>query len=134
MKANRIKNIIAATILFIFVMSLMSCENDHATIKIMNAIPNVQLKHVSYEDKSVAYSLLPGQTESLYISDRSQYFPKVGVIKFYMVKGDNQVYLETKKEFTIDAGAEVLIRISEDMEVTNGTDWGRETLRLSEVK
>jgi hypothetical protein len=134
MKATKIKNIILATSLLLFVILLVSCDDD-ATIKVINRIPNIQLKQVSFDKYSVAYSLLPGETGSYEIVDKPKYFPKRGVIKFYMVKGDNQIYLETKEVFTLNADQELLIEISEDMELVNGlSSSGRKTVKLSELE
>jgi hypothetical protein len=51
-----------------------------------------------------------------------------------MVKGDNRIYLETKEEFTLNADADLLVEISEDMELVNELSSSRRAVKFSELE
>ncbi|MDR2040407.1 MAG: hypothetical protein LBQ60_21025 [Bacteroidales bacterium] len=108
---------------FIFLLILIpffySCK-DKAYIKIQNKVRNATLNNVSWDNNSIAYSLLPGEvSEELKIVDDKDDFPKRAVVKFYMQGAENQVYLQTKYSFSLDAGQTLLIVISDTTSVIN---------------
>ena len=103
----------------LLLLLLSSCY-DKAKISVQNKVHNATITHISWDKYSLGYSLLPGETsKSTTISDEKGKFPKKSVVKFYMKRGDNQVYLETKYAFTLDGGDDLLIVISDTTQVIN---------------
>ena len=107
-------------ILFCITLILLSSCNDKAKIAVQNKLRNVSLEQVSWDGYSIANSLLPGETSKTYkVVDFKSDFPKRAVVKFYMKRGDNQVYLETKYIFTLDVDDNLLVVISDTTQVIN---------------
>ena len=107
----------------LLVILLSSCY-DNAKISVQNKVHNATLTSISWDKYSLGYSLLPGETsKSATITDENGKFPKRSVVKFYMRRGDNQVYLETKYAFTLDSGDNLLIIISDTTQVINPALW-----------
>ena len=110
------KNILPFLVL---VLSFSSCY-DKAKITIQNKVHNATLEQVSWDNHSVAGSLLPGEGNTITVYEESNYrFPKTSVVKFYLKREGNQVYLETKYSFTLDADDNILIVISDTTQVVN---------------
>jgi len=104
---------------FLFlVMALSSCTEE-ATITIQNNVSNATLEDVSWEDYYISSTLLPGEKNSRTISDDKAGFPKKSVVKFYMKRNGNKVYLETKYPFVLDVDDNLLIIISDTTQVVN---------------
>lgn len=100
-------------------MFLYSCEED-AQITIQNKVHNATLMQISWDDYAISSTLLPGQkSKECNVVGRKEDFPKSSIVKFYMIRGENQVYLETKYPFTLDAGQNLLIVISDTASVVN---------------
>ena len=95
------KKIILLCLLLVLNLALTSCDYE-ARITIQNKVHNATLERVSWDDYSIAYSLMPGEKSSNHTihSYKSSDFPKTSVVKFYMKRDGNQVYLETKNAFT----------------------------------
>ena len=103
----------------LLVLTLSSCY-DKAKITIQNKVHNATLEQVSWDKYSVARSLLPGEGSTITVYEQSNYrFPKKSVVKFYMKREGNQVYLETKYSFILDADDNLLIVISDTTQVVN---------------
>ena len=103
----------------LLVLTLSSCY-DKAKITIQNKVHNATLEQVSWDKHSVASSLLPGEGSTITIRETPNYrFPKKSVVKFYMKREGNQVYLETKYSFLLDADDNLLIVISDTTQVVN---------------
>jgi len=103
----------------LLVLTLSSCY-DKAKITIQNKVHNATLVQVSWDKHSVASSLLPGEGSTSTVYEGPDYrFPKTSVVKFYMKREGNQVYLETKYRFTLDANDNLLIVISDTTQVIN---------------
>lgn len=110
-----------AFILFV-VAALYSC-NEKAYVKIENRVHNAALKNISWENHAVTETLFSGETsDELLIVDRKEEFPKKGVVKFYMERNRQRIYLETKYEFLLDAGQNLMIIISDTTAVVNPVD------------
>jgi len=110
------KKIILLCLLLVLVLS--SCEYE-ARICIKNNVHNAKLERVSWEDYSVAHSLMTGENAWITVRDWKDKFPKTSVVKFYMTRGGNQVYLETKYTFTLDIDDNLEIVISDTTQVRN---------------
>ena len=103
----------------LLVLSLASCY-DKANITIQNKVHNATLEQVSWDKHFVASALLPGEGNTITVYEGSNYrLPKTSIVKFYMKREGNQVYLETKYSFTLDAGNNLLIVISDTTQVVN---------------
>ena len=103
----------------LMVIILSSCY-DKANISIQNKVHNATLEQVSWDNHSVASSLLPGEGNTITVHEGYEYhFPRKSVVKFYMKRGDKQVYLETKYAFTLDVDDNLLIVISDTTQVIN---------------
>ena len=103
----------------LLVLPLSSCY-DKAKITIQNKVHNATLVQVSWDKHSVASSLLPGEGSTITVREESNYhFPKKSNVKFYMKREGNQVYLETRYSFTLDADDNLLIVISDTTRVVN---------------
>jgi hypothetical protein len=92
---------------------------DKSEITVQNKVHNVTLTNISWDKYSLGYSVLPGETSKTTIQEEKYKFPKTSVVKFYMKRGDNQVYLETKYSFTLHGGDNLLIVISDTTQVIN---------------
>ena len=103
----------------LLVLTLSSCY-DEAKITIQNKVHNATLELVSWDNHSVANSLLPGEKNTITVCEEYKYhFPRKSVVKFYMKREGNQVYLETKYSFTLDADDNLLIVIADTTQVVN---------------
>ena len=103
----------------LFALLLSSCWEE-AEITVQNKVSNATLKRVSWDGYDIAHSLLPGEkSRTRIIIDEKIEFPKTSVVKFYMTRGGNQVYLETKATFTLNIDDKLLIVISDDTQVVN---------------
>jgi len=104
---------------FLFLaMTLSSCMEE-ATITIQNKVSNATLEDVSWDDYFISSTLLPGETKTRTISDDKGGFPKKSVVKFYMKRNGNKVYLETKSTFVLDTDDNLLIVIADTTQVIN---------------
>jgi len=113
-------------------LTLSSCY-DKAKITIKNNVHNATLEQVSWDnhsfesrsERSPSYSkspssLLPGEESTITVYEHYKYrFPRKSVVKFYMKREGNQVYLETKYSFILDAKDNLLIVISDTTQVVN---------------
>jgi len=98
---------------------LVSCIEE-GRVKVQNNVHNVMLEDISWGDISVYYSLMPGETsDEVLIEDHKEGFPKFGQVEFIMVRGDKQVYLKTKKRYSLDYGETLEIVITDTTEVIN---------------
>ena len=103
----------------LFTLTFSSCY-EKAKITIQNNVPNATLQQINWDEYPIARSLLPGEKSRTYtVTDYKSDFPKKSVVKFYMKRGDNQVYLETKYVFTLDVDDNLLIVISDTTQVIN---------------
>ena len=101
------------------VMLLSSCY-DKGYITVQNKVHNATLSHISWADYSLVSSLSPGEKSlKMTVSEKKKNFPKSDIIKFYMQRGENQVYLETKYSFTVDADQHLIVTISDTTSVIN---------------
>ena len=104
----------------LILVSVLSSCSDKAKITIQNNVSNATLQQINWDNYPIANSLLPGEKSGVYtVKDSKSDFPKKSVVKFYMKRGDNQVYLETKYAFTLDGGDNLLIVISDTTQVVN---------------
>jgi len=115
---------ITLLLLLFLVMVLSSCMED-AKITVQNNVQNAKLERISWDNYSVASSLMTGESRGITVSDYKSDFPKTSVVKFLMTRGGNQVYLETKSTFTLDINDNLLIVISDTTEVINPALQGR---------
>jgi hypothetical protein len=70
----------------------------------------------------IGSELMPGEsTKKLTISEFTEdiTFPITAPLQFYMVKGENTVFLKTKNSYTLYADDELQIIISDSTEVVN---------------
>ena len=105
-------------LLLVFILS--SCQYDKAKITIQNKVHNATLEQVSWDEHSVARTLLPGEGNTITVYESDNYrFPRKSVVKFYMKREGNQVYLETKYSFTLGADDDLLVVISDTTQVVN---------------
>jgi hypothetical protein len=104
----------------LLVFALFSCVKK-AEIAVQNKVHNATLTKVSWDGHSIASSLMPGETGRTYkvTQDEKNKFPRNSVVKFYMTRGGNQVYLETKYSFLLDVDDNLLIVISDTTQVIN---------------
>ena len=112
------KKIILLCLLLVLVLALFSCD-ENANITIQNNVHNATLERVSWGKYSIAHSLMPGEKDNYRVYDRKSKFPKTSVVKFYMKREGNQVYLETKYTFTLNVDDDLLIVISDTTQVIN---------------
>ncbi len=105
---------------FISVSLLTACEKKEGYVTVQNKVHNTVLNQISWDNHFLGTSLLPGiKSQEATIIDKKESFPKNGVVKFYMQRGDNQVYLETKCSFSLDIDQHLLIVISDTTSVIN---------------
>jgi hypothetical protein len=103
----------------LFAVLCTSCE-DEATIRVTNAVHNVQLDNVNFDKFGVGSYILPGEsTPEVTISSKEASFPLSAQLQFYMVKGDRRVFLKTKDTYTLNADDKLTITINDDTEVVN---------------
>ena len=113
------KNILLHLLLLILVLMLFSCEEE-AKITIQNNVHNATLEQISWDKYSIGHSLMPGVKSQKYtVYGHKNDFPKTSMVKFYMKRNGNQVYLETKNTFTLNIDDDLLIIISDTTEVIN---------------
>ncbi len=108
--------------LFSFILLLSSCKDEHAYLKVTNKVHNVRLENISFGEIPLGSYILPGESTSEYIlsdNDDRVSFPMSKQISFYMVKGDNRVYLKTKEYYRVDKNQNLIIEISDETEVVN---------------
>jgi hypothetical protein len=105
-------------ILPFLLLALASCQEE-ATITIQNNVSNATLEGVSWDDYFITNTLLPGEKSTRTISDDKSKFPKKSVVKFYMKRSGNKVYLETKQTFSLDKKENIHIVISDTTQVIN---------------
>lgn len=101
---------------------LMSSCVKEAEIGVTNKLSSVSIKKV-YLGKSVMVSsgsIMPGVTVSSKIKENTDVtFPIIGQLEFYMVSGDNSVFLKTKEVFELRQDNYLNIEITNDTEVYN---------------
>jgi len=102
----------------LFTLTLSSCY-EKAKITVQNNVSNATLQQINWDNYPIAQSLLPGEKRTYTVTDLKSDFPKKSVVKFYMKRGDNQVYLETKYIFTLDVDDNLLVVISDTTQVIN---------------
>ena len=112
------KNIIISISLLVLVLTLSSCE-ESANITIQNNVHNASLERVGWDGYTIANYLIPGEKKKYTVSDIKSNFPKNSVVKFYMRRDNNRVYLETKHTFTLDIDDNLVIVISDTTQVRN---------------
>ncbi|KAA6323681.1 hypothetical protein EZS27_013023 [termite gut metagenome] len=108
-------------ILSAFALLFVSCDKN-ASISVTNNVGNVSIENVSYGDISIGYKfLLPGETVSKIISDERDRvkFPMSAQLQFYMVSGENKVFLKSKEAYTLNADQHLKIIIDDHTEVIN---------------
>jgi FtsP/CotA-like multicopper oxidase with cupredoxin domain len=108
-------------LLAITVCLLASCKERTADLTVGNMLDNVVLERISIGDYAVEYGqILPGMNaHERFKSYNDSLFPIIGQISFYMVSGDNRVFLQTKEIFTLDEGMSLVVNIDSDTEVVN---------------
>jgi hypothetical protein len=107
--------------LFLSLLWSASCR-DRASIQVTNNLHNVVMSNVQFDQIGVGTWLLPGEsTAKVTISNYSEgiTFPVTARLQFYMVKGDNMIFLKTKNAYTLQVNDELHIEISDDTEVVN---------------
>ncbi|MEA2043068.1 MAG: hypothetical protein U9N85_11025 [Bacteroidota bacterium] len=99
----------------------VSCEKEvEGVVKVQNKVHNVRLEQIRWNDRQISYSLLPGETsDQVIFTDYKEFFPKTEVLEFYMTANNKRVYLKTRESYTLNAGGELNIIISDDTEVLN---------------
>ena len=105
------------TFILFITLAFISCEEKEGTIIIENNISNTEISSVKWGNYTIAYSLLPGQENSLVISDEADEFPKVGQVTFTMNTNNKSVYLVTLDEFELNEGAELKITLTDSTKV-----------------
>lgn len=101
---------------------LFSCKDDEAKMQITNKVHNIRLDKISFSGISIGTNILPGEsTNKFLISEKYDNisFPLTSPVQFYMVSGDNKVFLQTKESFTLNAGDDLNIIINDETEVVN---------------
>jgi len=105
-------------LLFIAAAIMLSACSQQASIKVQNLVHNASLTDISYGNYGIAYNLYPGATSSEeIIYDDLADWPKSEQFSFYMERDGNIVYLQTKYEFLLNAGDELLVVISDTTQV-----------------
>ena len=99
----------------------VSCEEElEGIVKVQNKVHNVKLEQIMWNGRQLTYSLLPGETsDDVIFTDYKEFFPKTDVLEFYMTANDKRVFLKTRESYTLNAGGELTIVISDDTEVVN---------------
>ncbi|KAA6335702.1 hypothetical protein EZS27_016095 [termite gut metagenome] len=119
-------------ILSVFALLFVSCDKS-ASISVTNNVGNVSIENVSYGDISIGYKfLLPGETVSEIISDGRDRvkFPMSAQLQFYMVSGENKVFLKSKEVYTLDADQHLKIIIDDNTEVINPMKTSETALKI----
>jgi hypothetical protein len=104
-----------------FTLLFVSCYKE-ATISVTNNVGNVSIGNISYGNIYIGYkSLLPGETASEIISNgRDEVkFPMSAQLQFYMISGENKVFLKSKETYTLNADQHLKIVIDNNTEVVN---------------
>lgn len=106
-------------LLFVSVL-LLGCSNE-AKISVTNNVHNVRLDNISFSNARIGSNLYPGETTEATISDKYKdiSFPLSSPLEFYMVKGEQRVYLRTKKYYSVDKDETLTIVITDDTELIN---------------
>lgn len=99
------------------ISSLAACDDVEGTVTIKNEISNMEISDVKFGDYTVAYSLLPGQDNSLIIYDKEDGFPKTCQTSFKMTSNNKVVYLVTLDDYVLDQGTEITITLSDSTKV-----------------
>lgn len=109
-------------ILFISIIPFfVSCEEEvEGIVKVQNKVHNVKLEQIMWNGRQLTYSLLPGETSAeVFFTDYNEFFPKTDIVEFYMAANGKRVFLKTRQSYTLNAGGELTIVISDDTEVVN---------------
>lgn len=114
------KSLLYTIIAICLILVFSSCD-DEAEIKVTNKIGSVRLDNISFGEKGLINSLLPGESKSFTLTERMDAvkFPMTDQIKFYMIKGDSRVLLYTKESFKLNKDQKLDIVITKDTEVIN---------------
>jgi len=109
-------------IIFLFFLSVLlsGCYNE-AKVRVTNNVHNVRLDNISFSNIRIGSNLYPGATTETTISDayKDISFPLSSQLEFYMVKGEQRVYLRTKKYYSVDKDETLTIVIADDTELIN---------------
>jgi hypothetical protein len=109
-------------IIFLFASAFFfqSCY-DEAKVQVTSKVHNVRLDNISYSKVQIGTNLLPGESVEATISDEYKdiSFPVNAQLEFYMVKGDNRVYLKTKEFFKVNKDETLKIIITDETELIN---------------
>ena len=109
--------------ILLFFLLFTSCNEDTAYLEIVNKVSNVKLENMVFDDYLLSHrSILPGEsTGKIELSEHygGISFPKTGQIQFYMVSGENKVFLKTKESFTLNKDKHLIIEITNETEVIN---------------
>ncbi len=96
---------------------LISCKEEKAKLTIHNSVSNVELSSISCGKFTINGNLMPGEENGDEYRDDKEQFPIVGQVEFYMTSQGNKVYLKTQETFTIQAGEDRTITITDNTPV-----------------
>jgi len=99
------------------ILILIACKEEKAKLTIHNSVSNAELSSITCDRFSIDGSLIPGEEANDEVRDKKDKFPISGQVSFYMTAQGNKVYLKTKETFTIQAGDDKTITISDDTPV-----------------
>ena len=108
-------------IIFLLLASflLFSCKKK-ATLKVQNKVSSVTISSIRWGDNSLSGSILPGESTAIRtFRGVDIHFPESHKLTFRMSTNNQEVYLETVEEYTLNEGEDKTIIISNDTQVVN---------------
>ena len=113
MKTKNRLILVFATLIFI------SC-NQTGSIQIQNKISNVEIIDIQWGKNYIESDLLPGETSSkMTISDYDESLPASHKVTFKMTANNKSIYLETEKNYVLNANDNLLIILTDSTKVNN---------------
>ena len=107
-------------IAFAACLVLFTACHKPGTVQVKNDISGVEIRDVRWGDIYLAGELLPGQSSDKYTVDWfTDDLPATYKVSFVMTANNQQVYLETTEEFTLDEDDELLIVLDDKTKVKN---------------
>lgn len=108
-------------IIFLLVISVFffSCKKE-ADMNLKNNVSNAVLNSINWGEFALGGDLYPGETTEVRVfKGREVDFPETHKITFRMTVNNQEVYLETVEEYTLDEGGYQEIVIDDNTAVVN---------------
>ena len=100
----------------VFIFFFFSCD-DGANLTVQNKLNHSNMTDIYWGDERISYSLMPG--ESVRDKIYGYHLPEENPLSFCLSNKGKIIYLETKVNFLINTGDDIIIEIDEDVEVIN---------------